>query len=121
MNKTNQYEIEGAEPYIELFEALRNRVGDDQIAIGIMHEVSKDRRAAQIRAERQAMLREYGSKPSGDAEGEQRASREAKNRAASSKQIEYLRKLGVQPTVNMSSFEASQAIDEALARRHIEA
>lgn len=117
--KTDTNGMEAAEPYIELFSELRNRVGDDAVALGIMHEVAKDRRGALMRAERQARLDDF-EQDSGEDEAEEEPSERpnARNRPASTKQLDYLRKLGGQPSVNMSSFEASQAIDEALARKN---
>jgi hypothetical protein len=38
--------------YLELFEDVRDRVGDDRIALAIMHELAKDARMRQIAAER---------------------------------------------------------------------
>ena len=116
-NKTDTNGIDEAEPYIELFDALRGRVGDDQVALAIMAEMARDRRMSIIQAERQSRLEDFESGP-GEQANEQPGERpNPKNRAASAKQVDYLRKLGITPIVNMSSFEASQAIDEALARR----
>lgn len=120
MNKKSDMNgMEAAEPYIELFSELRNRVGDDAVALGIMHEVAKDRRGALMRAERQARLDDF-EQESGDDEAEDQPSERpnSRNRPASAKQIEYIRKLGGAPGVNLSSYEASEMIDQLLARRN---
>jgi hypothetical protein len=40
--------------YIEQFQAILDRVGAESVAVGILHEISKDRRMQEIRAERAA-------------------------------------------------------------------
>jgi hypothetical protein len=108
--ETETQTIEHAEPYIELFETIRNRVGDDAIAVAVMHELSKDRRMAELRAERQTKLDafERNGAPVRPRTGQ---------RPASKKQLEFLRDLGVEPRADVTSEEASRAIDEAQARR----
>lgn len=108
--ETEAETIEDAEPYIEMFETIRNRVGDDDIAVAVMHELSKDRRMAAIRAERQANLDAFDRK---EAPVMPRGGR----RMATKKQLEFLKDLGVEPDADMTSEEASRAIDEARARR----
>ena len=110
-NETEAETIEDAEPYIEMFETIRNRVGDDDIAVAVMHELSKDRRMAAIRAERQAKLEAFQPERPSYKPG-------TGSRPASKKQLDYLKDLGITPRVNMTSEDASQAIDEVQARRN---
>jgi phage gp37-like protein len=111
-NEPEETSLADAEPYIELFEALRNRVGDDAIAVAVMHELSKDRRMAELRAERQTKL---------DAFERERATTKprAGQRVATKKQLDFLRDLGVEPRADMTSDEASRAIDAAQAKRRV--
>ena len=108
--ETEMQVIEQAEPYIELFDTIRDRVGDEHVAVAVMHELSKDRRMREIRAERQTRLDTF-----------ERAEAPAKprrgQRPATKKQLEFLRDLGVEARADMASEEASRAIDEAQARR----
>lgn len=79
--------------YIEAYEAAMKRVNDDHIAVAIVQEVGKDLRCNGVKQ------------------------REASNgQPASAKQIEYLKKLGVEVPKDLTKREASQLIDEALAR-----
>lgn len=102
--------VDYVEPYLELYGTIRDRVGDDQVAVAVMHELSKDRRMREIRAERQTGMGEYG---------QEEAASKTRNgvRLASKKQLEFLRDLGGEVKLGMTSEEASQAIDEAQARR----
>jgi len=89
--------------YLSQFEELKQRAGDAGVAAAIMHELAKDRRAMLIRAERAFEARRGGS--SGAAESE----------AASAKQRQFLRKLGVSVPEGLSRAAASRLIDETLA------
>ena len=88
--------------YIESFEDIRQKVGDDQIALALLHELGKDRRMDVIRAERLARNR-----ASSNGNGEQ---------GASDKQRSYLKSLGVDVPEGASKAEASKMIDAALER-----
>ena len=83
--------------YLELYEEVRDRVGDDQIALGIMHELAKDARMCQIVAERQTAR---DQPTSGD-------------QPATEKQLGYLGRLGVAISKSLTKREASELIDQA--------
>jgi hypothetical protein len=85
--------------YVQAFEQVRQRAGDDQVAMAIVSEVAKDARAAQIRAERQASR-------ATDSNGEA-------SEGATVRQIAYLKTLGVRLPDKLTKQEASALIDEA--------
>lgn len=96
MERERQSELEA---YAELFEQARNRVNDAIVAGIIVQELGKDRRVERMRAERQA-------------------DRAGASQAASIKQLEFLRDLGVKiANPRMTRQEASQLLEEALAKR----
>ena len=78
--------------YLNMFEQIRKKVTDVQLATVIMQEIAKDRRQRHIEERRQ---------PNGDG-------------PASESQLAYLRKLGVSIPANITKREASRLIDEAL-------
>jgi len=83
-----------AEKYLGLFEEVKNRVGDDRIAMSIVQEVSKDRRMDEMREER-----------------------ESKNgEPATVRQLQFMKSLGVEATPGLTKKQASGLIDEALAK-----
>ena len=79
--------------YATLFGSIRERVGDSDVALAILHELSKDRRMAQIVQERNG---------NGQSNGE----------FATPKQLGYIRKLGGKTRKGMTKAEASAMIDE---------
>lgn len=85
--------------YVQAFEQIKQRVGDDQVAMAIVSEVAKDTRAANIRAERQA---NRTTDSNADA-----------SESATVRQIAYLKTLGVRVPDKLTKQEASALIDEA--------
>jgi hypothetical protein len=108
--ETNTETLNQAEAYLELYGTIRDRVGDEQVAVAVMHELSKDRRMQQIREERQMKLPDF------EQEGASSKPRTGQ-RMASKKQLDFLRDLGGEVKAGMTSEEASQAIDSAQARQ----
>ena len=82
--------------YVRLFENIRTKVGDDQLALALVEQCGKDWRVEQMR---------------GSARNERAASDEA---PATPKQLAFLAALNVPR--NLSKAEASRMIDEAQAR-----
>jgi hypothetical protein len=80
---------------------LRDKLGDAQLAASVMHELAKDRRMDLIRAER------FGGSSNGGA---------GNGDGPSEKQLAYLQDLGVAVPSNCTRQQASQLIDEAVAR-----
>lgn len=80
--------------YLELFEEIKQKTGDDKIALGLLAEMSKDRRMEEIREER-----------------------EMKNRQpATIKQRKFMDDLGIKYPKNVTKQEASVLIDEELGK-----
>ena len=87
--------------YVRLFETIRNRVGDDQLAAIILEQCGKDARVAQMRGVESRF--DNGS-----------ASDEA---SATPKQLAFLEKLQVKSIPqNLTRAQASKMIDEARAQ-----
>ena len=85
--------------YTSLFHSLKQRVGDAVAATAIMQEVARDRRAQQIRDERQAKRAEENGEP------------------ATQKQLEFLKDLKMDIPQGLTKQAASALIDEGRARR----
>jgi hypothetical protein len=96
-NSTN-FVDERLDHYVRLFEKIRGKVGDDQLAVALVDQCGKDWRVAQMR-EREAAPRE------------QAANGEA---PATPKQLAFLESLNVkQIPRGLSKADASRMIDEA--------
>ena len=89
MNTNIENKLEG---YFELFEEIKGRVKDDILARAILCEVSKDRRMEQIREEREIK------------NGEQ----------ATARQLQFMKKLGIEIQPGITKQQASSLIDEEL-------
>jgi len=94
----------GAEYYLSLFEALVNKIQNNSklnpdkavlIALGILQEISKDRRVEEMKAERE----------------------KAKQEPATSRQIAYLKVLGVEADEGLSKQKAAKMIEQAVQKR----
>lgn len=80
----------------EICEQLDGELDRERIAIAILHEVAKDKRMAMI-----MKARENG-----------------KQEQATVRQIAYLHVLGIEPDNGLTKQEATQLIEEALAKRN---
>ena len=89
MNTNTQGKLEG---YLELFEEIKSRVKDDILARTILGEVSKDRRMEQIREEREMKNGEL----------------------ATTRQLQFMKKLGLEIPSGITKKQASLLIDEEL-------
>lgn len=89
----NQSMMAKVEKYLELFQQIRNKVGDDIVARTVMQEVAKDRRMEEIREERELRNGE----------------------PATTRQLQYLKRLGVETTPGLTKKQASLLIENALA------
>ncbi len=122
--------------YVELFQGILDRVGDEHVAVGIMHEMSKDRRMCEIRAEkagrwqsrRQGMQkREQDGAVEGKAAVKKAAEQPvvevvADEEPATDRQLQYLRVLMQQPLPQaLSRVAASRLIDQAKQQQAIAA
>ena len=81
------------ETYLDLLGEIKEKVGDEQTAARLLTEVAKDVRMDQIREER-----ENHAEP------------------ATVRQLQFLKKLGVQAESGVTKAEASRLIDEELGR-----
>ena len=77
--------------YLELLEQLKGKVSDEGSAVRILGEIAKDERMSQMREERESMNGE----------------------AATTKQLQYLRTLGVEIAPGLTKKQASRLIDNA--------
>ncbi len=84
--------------YAKLFREIRVQVDSDQAAAAVLCEVAKDSRSAQIREERR----------NGNGNGQ--------DGPATPKQTRYLKRLGVEAPEGLTKADASQLIDEVLAK-----
>ena len=92
------------ENYVQLFDAIRGRVGDDQLAIAILEQCGKDFRVAQMR---------------GIDHVDRLDSQGGADMPATPKQVAFLEKLQVRYIPqNLTKDQASKMIDEAQARSH---
>jgi len=82
------------EKYMALYEAIRAKVDDGEVALTILREAAKDHRMQMVKEERESRNGE----------------------PATPKQIEYLKDLGVGMPENLTKAEASKMIDVALER-----
>lgn len=85
--------------YTSLFQTLKQRLGDAGVATAILQEVARDRRAQQIRDERQAKQTKV--------DGE----------AATQKQLEFLKDLKMDIPQGLTKQAASLLIDQGQAGR----
>ena len=84
--------------YMKLLEQIKQKTGDERTAVSLLQEVSKDRRTAEIRAERAATDGETNSVP------------------ATEKQKGFMKKLGIKFPETVTKQEASMLIDEELGK-----
>jgi hypothetical protein len=82
------------EDYLELFNDIKQSVGDDITARAILAEVSKDRRMDEIRSEKET----------------------SNGKPATEKQLAFLKDLGVSFRKGVTKREASELLDEALGK-----
>lgn len=80
--------------YLDLFEEVKKKTKDERVALTLLQEVSKDRRMEEIREEKEAK----NSEP------------------ATTKQLNFMRKLGIEAPPGVTKREASMLIDEELGR-----
>ena len=78
--------------YLDLFEEIKGRVKDEIVARTIMTEISKDRRMEQIREEREMRNGE----------------------AATTRQLEFMKKLNLEIPAGITKQQASALLDEEL-------
>ncbi|MFC1783454.1 hypothetical protein ACFL02_07695 [Planctomycetota bacterium] len=92
--KMNQSIQAKSENYLELFEEMKKKTGDERIAMSLLQEVSKDRRMEEIREER-----------------------EMKNgEPATTRQLQFMKKLGIEVPPGATKKQASMLIDEELGK-----
>ena len=87
------------EEYLKLLEQIKQRTTDERTAVALLQEVSKDRRSAEIREERETK--------NGDTQDSQ---------PATEKQKQFMKKLGIKFPATVTKQEASLMIDEERGR-----
>ena len=106
MDETTQTTLD---KYVELFETLKKRVGEDP-AVVILPEMARDARSAQIRAER-AAAKLSAREPADSA-------RQAHGSVpATMRQLDWLHDLNVSVPRDLTKAQASALLDEALAKQ----
>ncbi len=90
----NQSIAAKVEKYLEIFEEVRNKVGDDRVALTILQETAKDKRMDEMREEREARNGE----------------------PATARQLQYLKTLKVKASPGLTKKQASLLIDENVER-----
>jgi hypothetical protein len=86
--------------YLRLLEQIKQKTTDERTAVSLLQEVSKGRRSAEIREEREAKKSE-GKK--GEAKN---------NEPATEKQKQFMKKLGIEYPADVTKQYASMLIDE---------
>ena len=99
---TNENQQTTLDEYVTLFGALKARTNDSSAAAAILQEMARDARGERARQERQA-----GKTVHGETVG---------NGLATQKQRDWLKDLGVQIPRDCTKSQASELIDQALAR-----
>ena len=99
--KMEQRNTDRLKHYLELFEEVRQKVNDESTAVALVQEIGKDGRVEKMRGFPETTVASF------DANGEP---------LATSKQIGFLRRLGVNVPEGLSKLEASRLIDDAQAK-----
>ncbi len=84
--------------YLELFDAIKAKINNEQVALALFQEVAKD-----VRSDKRATQTQEGQ----DAKGSEPATK---------KQKEFMRKLGLKYPANVTKLEASALLDEELGK-----
>lgn len=96
VNEKMQFNMESKlEEYLQLLEQIKQKTTDERTAVSLLQEVSKDRRSAEIREER-----ETKNSDTNDSE------------TATEKQKQFMKKLGIKFPATVTKQEASMLIDE---------
>ena len=85
--------------YLRLLEQIKQKTTDERTAVALLQEVSKDRRSAEIREER-----------------ETKGSDNSNGQPATEKQKQYMKKLGIRFPGTVTKQEASMLLDEELGK-----
>lgn len=85
--------------YLRLLEQIKQKTTDERTAVALLQEVSKDRRSAEIREER-----------------ETKGSDNSNGQPATEKQKQYMKKLGIRFPATVTKQEASMLLDEELGK-----
>jgi len=87
------------EEYLKLLEQIKQKTTDERTAVSLLQEVSKDRRSAEIREER-----------------ETKSGNDTESQPATEKQKQFMKKLGIKFPATVTKQEASLMIDEERGR-----
>ena len=90
--------------YLRLLEQIKQKTTDERTAMALLQEVSKDRRSAEIREERESRNSEAGNSDTNSSQ------------PATDKQKQFMKKLGIKFPATVTKQEASLMIDEELGR-----
>jgi hypothetical protein len=85
--------------YLRLLEQIKQKTTDERTAVALLQEVSKDRRSAEIREERETKSSDTNT-----------------SQPATEKQKQFMKKLGIKFPATVTKQEASLMIDEERGR-----
>jgi hypothetical protein len=99
-NETMQFDTQSKlDEYMRLLDQIKQKTSDERTAVALLQEVSKDRRAAEMRQER-----ETNNNDSQDSQ------------PATEKQKQFMKKLGIVFPATVTKQKASMLLDEELGR-----
>jgi hypothetical protein len=100
VDKKMKFDVQSKlDEYLRLLEQIKQKTNDERTAVALLQEVSKDRRSAEIREERETK--------NGDTVDSQ---------PATEKQKQFMKKLGIKFPATVTKQEASLMIDEERGR-----
>jgi len=100
VDKKMQFDMESKlEEYLQLLEQIKQKTTDERTAVSLLQEVSKDRRSAEIREERETKNNDTKD-----------------SQPATEKQKQFMKKLGIKFPATVTKQEASMLIDEERGR-----
>jgi hypothetical protein len=101
VNEKMQFDMQSKlDEYLRLLEQIKQKTTDERTAVSLLQEVSKDRRSAEIREERETK------------NGEGKKSEAKNNEPATEKQKQFMKKLGIEYPADVTKQYASMLIDE---------
>ena len=100
VNEKMQFDMQSKlDEYLRLLEQIKQKTGDERTAVSLLQEVSKDRRSAEIREERETKNSDTNN-----------------SEPATEKQKQFMKKLGIKFPATVTKQEASMLIDEERGR-----
>jgi hypothetical protein len=100
VDKKMKFDVQSKlDEYLRLLEQIKQKTTDERTAVALLQEVSKDRRSAEIREERETKSSDTNT-----------------SQPATEKQKQFMKKLGIKFPATVTKQEASLMIDEERGR-----